>query len=196
MHRNRVNWLKSAVPRWLTAAINVRKCKTKVSGGWMVRDCGSHRWPFLVSGVSDGVLCVPEPRCGPMTGVGGEPLPMQSSIISPAMTENDLPQPLVVRSPSVSLMKWPSSPSPTKTPTRQVSQLADQRETRLRFPALCYAIYDHVIVWCSFLLRVLVRWGAVQCKLFWLYLIKLQLIIKLIGLELFQRYVTLIIWLY
>ncbi|XP_049820414.1 uncharacterized protein LOC109594446 isoform X2 [Aethina tumida] len=62
-----------------------------------------------------------EPRCGPMTGVGGEPLPMQSSIISPAMTESDLPQPLVVRSPSVSLMKWPSSPSPTKTPTRQVS---------------------------------------------------------------------------
>ncbi|KAG5894077.1 hypothetical protein JTB14_003934 [Gonioctena quinquepunctata] len=63
----------------------------------------------------------PEPRCGPMTGAGGEPLPMQSSI-SPAMTESDLPQPLVVRSPSVSLMKWPNQPSPTKTtPTRQVS---------------------------------------------------------------------------
>ncbi|XP_074033267.1 uncharacterized protein isoform X3 [Leptinotarsa decemlineata] len=62
-----------------------------------------------------------EPRCGPMTGAGGEPLPMQSSI-SPAMTESDLPQPLVVRSPSVSMMKWPSQPSPTKaTPSRQVS---------------------------------------------------------------------------
>lgn len=63
---------------------------------------------------------VPEPRCGPMTGAGGDPLPVQTSI-SPAMTESDLPQPLVVRSPSVSLMRWPSSPSPTKTPTRQVS---------------------------------------------------------------------------
>jgi hypothetical protein len=63
-----------------------------------------------------------EPRCGPMTGAGGDPLPLQSSAISPAMTESDLPQPLVVRSPSVSMMKWPSTPSPTKTtPTRQVS---------------------------------------------------------------------------
>lgn len=61
-----------------------------------------------------------EPRCGPMTGAGGEPLPMQSTI-SPAMTENDLPQPLVVRSPSVSMMKWPTQ-SPTKTtPNRQVN---------------------------------------------------------------------------
>ncbi|KAJ8952637.1 hypothetical protein NQ318_020952, partial [Aromia moschata] len=67
------------------------------------------------------MVVFPEPRCGPMTGAGGEPLPMQSSI-SPAMTESDLPQPLVVRSPSVSLLKWPNStPSPTKTttPTRQ-----------------------------------------------------------------------------
>ncbi|XP_063909316.1 uncharacterized protein LOC135126978 isoform X2 [Zophobas morio] len=64
-----------------------------------------------------------EPRCGPMTGAGGDPLPsLQSSAISPAMTESDLPQPLVVRTPSVSMMKWPSTPSPTKTtPTRQVS---------------------------------------------------------------------------
>lgn len=62
-----------------------------------------------------------EPRCGPMTGAGGEPL-MFSNTISPAMTENDLPQPLVIRSPSVSMLKWPNSPSPTKsTPTRQVS---------------------------------------------------------------------------
>ncbi|KAJ8934345.1 hypothetical protein NQ314_013386, partial [Rhamnusium bicolor] len=67
-------------------------------------------------------FCFSEPRCGPMTGAGGEPLPMQSTI-SPAMTESDLPQPLVVRTPSVSLMKWPSTPSPTKntTPSRQVS---------------------------------------------------------------------------
>ncbi|XP_015840525.1 uncharacterized protein LOC660922 isoform X1 [Tribolium castaneum] len=64
-----------------------------------------------------------EPRCGPMTGAGGEPLPpLQSSAISPPMTESDLPQPLVVRTPSVSMMKWPTTPSPTKTtPTRQVS---------------------------------------------------------------------------
>ncbi|XP_045482749.1 uncharacterized protein LOC123686564 isoform X1 [Harmonia axyridis] len=61
-----------------------------------------------------------EPRCGPMTGAGGEPL-MQSTI-SPPMTESDFPQPLVVRSPSVSMLKWPQTPSPTKTtPTRQVS---------------------------------------------------------------------------
>lgn len=55
-----------------------------------------------------------------MTGAGGEPL-MQSTI-SPPMTESDFPQPLVVRSPSVSMLKWPQTPSPTKTtPTRQVS---------------------------------------------------------------------------
>ncbi|XP_063909317.1 uncharacterized protein LOC135126978 isoform X3 [Zophobas morio] len=65
---------------------------------------------------------IDEPRCGPMTGAGGDPLPsLQSSAISPAMTESDLPQPLVVRTPSVSMMKWPSTPSPTKTtPTRQL----------------------------------------------------------------------------
>nr|CAI5840860.1 unnamed protein product [Callosobruchus analis] len=53
-----------------------------------------------------------EPRCGPMTGAGGEPLPAQSSgggCISPALTEADLPpQPLVVRSPSTTMsIKWP-----------------------------------------------------------------------------------------
>ncbi|XP_030746938.1 uncharacterized protein LOC115875570 isoform X2 [Sitophilus oryzae] len=57
-----------------------------------------------------------EPRCGPMTGAGGEPPPLATTI-SPAITESDLPQPLVVRSPSVSL-KWP--PNKT-TPSRQVS---------------------------------------------------------------------------
>lgn len=64
-----------------------------------------------------------EPRCGPMTGASaGEMAPMQSSI-SPAMSESDLPQPLVVRSPSVSL-KWPAD-NGTKTspssPNRQVN---------------------------------------------------------------------------
>ncbi|XP_018565505.1 uncharacterized protein LOC108906670 isoform X1 [Anoplophora glabripennis] len=80
-----------------------------------------HRTSYSPGEDDDG-LGSPEPRCGPMTGAGGEPLPMQSSI-SPAMTESDLPQPLVTRSPSVSLMKWPNTPSPTKTstPTRQVS---------------------------------------------------------------------------
>ncbi|XP_076251049.1 uncharacterized protein LOC143190558 isoform X2 [Rhynchophorus ferrugineus] len=57
-----------------------------------------------------------EPRCGPMTGAGGEPPPL-SATISPAMTESDLPQPLVIRSPSVSL-KWPPNKG---TPSRQVS---------------------------------------------------------------------------
>ncbi|XP_056632622.1 uncharacterized protein LOC130898837 isoform X1 [Diorhabda carinulata] len=61
-----------------------------------------------------------EPRCGPMTGTGGESPPMQSTI-SPAMTESDLPQPLVVRSPSVSLMKWPNQLPTKATPTRQVN---------------------------------------------------------------------------
>lgn len=61
-----------------------------------------------------------EPRCGPMTGAGGESPPMQSTI-SPAMTESDLPQPLVVRSPSVSLMKWPGQIPAKTTPTRQVN---------------------------------------------------------------------------
>ncbi|XP_060523514.1 uncharacterized protein LOC132700313 isoform X2 [Cylas formicarius] len=60
-----------------------------------------------------------EPRCGPMTGAGGEPL-VPSSTISPAMTESDLPQPLVVRSPSVSL-KWMPHHSPKPIPNRQVS---------------------------------------------------------------------------
>lgn len=61
-----------------------------------------------------------EPRCGPMTGAGGEPPPF-STTISPALTESDLPQPLVMRSPSVSL-KWPPQGNTNKnTPSRQVS---------------------------------------------------------------------------
>ncbi|XP_060523515.1 uncharacterized protein LOC132700313 isoform X3 [Cylas formicarius] len=67
----------------------------------------------------DGSTATPEPRCGPMTGAGGEPL-VPSSTISPAMTESDLPQPLVVRSPSVSL-KWMPHHSPKPIPNRQVS---------------------------------------------------------------------------
>ncbi|CAH1173814.1 unnamed protein product [Phaedon cochleariae] len=66
-----------------------------------------------------------EPRCGPLTGAGGEPLPMQSSI-SPAMTESDLPQPLLVRAPEAGLMRWPPGQtgmgaSQKSTPVRQVS---------------------------------------------------------------------------
>lgn len=61
-----------------------------------------------------------------MTGAGGEALPMQAAI-SPALTEADLPQPLVARAPSVSMMRWPQvsgERSPNKTtPTRQVSIL-------------------------------------------------------------------------
>lgn len=54
-----------------------------------------------------------------MTGAGGEP-PPPSTTISPAMTESDLPQPLITRTPSVSL-KWPSPGNPVKnTPSRQV----------------------------------------------------------------------------
>lgn len=52
-----------------------------------------------------------------MTGSEGHPLPLQS--ISPPMSESDLPQPLVIRSPNETLMKWPSTPTKT-TPTRQV----------------------------------------------------------------------------
>ncbi|ERL92212.1 hypothetical protein D910_09532 [Dendroctonus ponderosae] len=62
-----------------------------------------------------------EPRCGPMTGAGGEP-PPPSTTISPAMTESDLPQPLIMRTPSVNV-KWPTHgihPGKT-TPSRQVS---------------------------------------------------------------------------
>lgn len=60
-----------------------------------------------------------EPRCGPMTGASAaEMAPMQSSI-SPAMSESDLPQPLVVRTPSVSL-KWPSDGVSKVSPNRQV----------------------------------------------------------------------------
>lgn len=58
-----------------------------------------------------------------MTGAGGEALPMQTAI-SPALTEADLPQPLVVKSPSASMMRWSQvsgERSPNKTtPTRQV----------------------------------------------------------------------------
>ncbi|XP_066150779.1 uncharacterized protein [Euwallacea fornicatus] len=67
---------------------------------------------------SDGSLGSAEPRCGPMTGAGGEP-PPPSTTISPAMTESDLPQPLISRTPSVSL-KWSAQANKT-TPTRQVS---------------------------------------------------------------------------
>lgn len=62
-----------------------------------------------------------EPRCGPMTGASAaEMAPMQSSI-SPAMSESDLPQPLVIRSPSVSL-KWPSDGATKTSLNRQVNK--------------------------------------------------------------------------
>ncbi|KAI4458564.1 hypothetical protein MML48_7g00014095 [Holotrichia oblita] len=50
-----------------------------------------------------------------MTG-GEQFVPLTTT--SPAFSESDFPQPLVVRSPSVSLLKWPS---PKNTPSRQVS---------------------------------------------------------------------------
>ncbi|KAK9700310.1 hypothetical protein QE152_g31322 [Popillia japonica] len=56
-----------------------------------------------------------EPKCGPMRG-GEQFVPLTTT--SPAFSESDFPQPLVVRSPSVSLLKWPS---PKNTPSRQVS---------------------------------------------------------------------------
>lgn len=69
-----------------------------------------------------------EPRCGPMTGAESYSLPSQS--ISPPMSESDLPQPLVTRNPSDTLMRWPSTPTPTKTtPTRQVLQKQPQNST-------------------------------------------------------------------
>lgn len=55
-----------------------------------------------------------EPKCGPMRG-GEQFVPLTTT--SPAFSESDFPQPLVVRSPSVSLLKWPS---PKNTPSRQV----------------------------------------------------------------------------
>ncbi|XP_071051641.1 uncharacterized protein [Onthophagus taurus] len=59
-----------------------------------------------------------EPRCGPMTGLSDQTTPLQSYNSGLTGTESDYHQPLVVRSPSVSLIKWPS---PKNTPTRQVS---------------------------------------------------------------------------
>ncbi|XP_065170980.1 uncharacterized protein [Atheta coriaria] len=63
-----------------------------------------------------------EPRCGPMTGI--DHIAMQSSttasISPPMVTESDLPQPLVVRNPSDTMLRWPTTPTKT-TPTRQVS---------------------------------------------------------------------------
>lgn len=61
---------------------------------------------------------IEEPRCGPMTGTTGNPSPLQS--ISPPMSDTDLPQPLVIRNPSETLMRWPNTPTKT-TPTRQVN---------------------------------------------------------------------------
>ncbi|XP_050312955.1 uncharacterized protein LOC126747998 isoform X2 [Anthonomus grandis grandis] len=56
-----------------------------------------------------------------MTGAGvGEP-PPAATTISPAMSESDLPKPLINRTPSVNL-KWPSNQNTERvTPSRQVS---------------------------------------------------------------------------
>lgn len=63
-----------------------------------------------------------EPRCGPMTGADVDTIGSLPSTMSPAMTEADMPQPLVVRNPSDGMLRWPSSsPSKNNTPTRQVS---------------------------------------------------------------------------
>lgn len=57
-----------------------------------------------------------------MTGADVDTIGSQPSTMSPAMTEADMPQPLVVRNPSEGMLRWPSSsPSKNNTPTRQVS---------------------------------------------------------------------------
>ncbi|KAK4883462.1 hypothetical protein RN001_006781 [Aquatica leii] len=88
-----------------------------------------------------------EPRCGPMTGTVGNPLPLQS--ISPPMSETDLPQPLVIRSPSETLMKWPQTPTKT-TPTRQVNfnrgndnHISDVARTLSELDRDCFIIPVH-----------------------------------------------------
>lgn len=58
-----------------------------------------------------------EPRCGPMAGN-----PLHAGL------DSEPPQPLVVRSPSVSLIKWPTTPIRSPSPTPNVfSQSANQQ---------------------------------------------------------------------
>lgn len=58
-----------------------------------------------------------EPRCGPMAGN-----PLHAGL------DSEPPQPLVVRSPSVSLIKWPTTPVRSPSPTPNVFSLSANQQ--------------------------------------------------------------------